>query len=476
MTREDLSHFAGAAGLRGEIPALVRIGAPLTLTAMANMSLAITDVVMMGWIGALELGAGAAISDLYSILFYLAAGVAAAGAPILSSQFGGHSTARLRGTFAEVVIATLGFGLLLAPAVWHGAVVLELLGIEAKVLPDATRYAHWMALTMLPMLAVRACVSWFSAIERTHVVLIGTLITIPANIVGNGMFMFGWFGAPAMGMPGAGVSSFVIAVLLAAGLLTSVRRSAPYTSSPATDPSRRGIFDCWATGLPIGISSLAEVGVFLGATVVMVTFGAAAVAAHAVALRLSGVLYALTLGISQAVTVRVARWNGAGNDRKLRDTVYTATAFGAVICIADIVVVWYFADSIVAVVLGAEHAGSTAFALAVILVRVLAPIEGISALAGVAIGSLRGLKDTRVPMVYSLVGLWGVGAPIAIYLGFSRGLGATGIWLGLLLGVVAVAIPCITRALRVFSGRSERVDRMICPTFECAARGTNRRP
>ncbi len=436
--------------------ALLRIGGPLTLTAMANMSLAITDVIMMGWIGALQLGAGAAISDLYSILFYLAAGIASGGTPILSSLIGANHAVDLRRAFLDTLAATCLAGVLLAPVVWHGATVLGVLGIESAVLPDATRYAHWMAATLLPMLVVRTCVSWFSATQRTQLVLVATLCTIPLNIIGNGMFMFGWLGAPAMGMPGAGVSSFLVAIGLAAGLLVAVLRSGRWRAAGASGPSLRGIVDCWTTGLPIGVSSLAEYGVFLGSTVFMVTFGAAAVAAHAVAMRLSGVLFALSLGISQAATVRVAYWQGAGDGLRVRVTAATAMTIAGAICLFDCLLLWLFAEPIVSLFLVGEDAGSPAFVLAVVLVGILAPVEGIGAFSTVAIGALRGLKDTRTPMVHSLAGLWGVGVPVAIYLSLTRSLGATGIWWGLLAGSVVVTLLVVARSFRMFRSPRQR--------------------
>src|SRR5690606_6624174 len=182
-----------ADSLRGEAAALVRVGGPLTLTALANMGVSITDVIMIGWLGPMLLGAGAAISDLYSIFYYLAAGIASAGAATLASAIGASNHERLRGMFTEVLIATLAAGAVLVPLVWHGAVVLAWLGIEAEVLPDAAGYAHWLAAAMLPMLVVRACIAWFSAVGRTTVVFAFTLSAIPLNVVANGVLMFGWF-------------------------------------------------------------------------------------------------------------------------------------------------------------------------------------------------------------------------------------------------------------------------------------------
>ncbi len=450
-----------ADSLRGEAAALVRIGGPLTLTALANMGVSITDVIMIGWLGPMLLGAGAAISDLYSIFYYLAAGIASAGAAILSSAIGASNHERLRGMFAEVLIATLAAGAVLVPLVWHGAVVLAWLGIEAEVLPDAAGYAHWLAAAMLPMLVVRACIAWFSAVGRTTVVFAFTLSAIPLNVVANGVLMFGWFGGPVLGMPGAGAASLLVALYLAGGLSLAVCRSEVFRRAPPGRPRARGIVECWSIGVPVGVSSLAELGVYLFSTVIVVAFGAAAVAAHAVVLRLSGVLYAFALGLSQAVTVRVARGAGTGSAEQVARLVGAALALACVIALVEWVALWIFADRIAALFIPAgSHAASTA-ALAALLIGILAPVEAIGAIGTTAIGALRGVGDTRVPMAWSLAALWGVGFCVAMYLAFEREMGVAGYWIGLLAGTVVLSAACLVRMWRrlVPRGRHDRTRR-----------------
>jgi MATE family multidrug resistance protein len=431
-----------------ETPHLVRIAWPLTFSALTNMAVAITDVVMMGWISPLALGAGAAVSDIYSIVFYLCAGVAAAGVPILAGMIGAGDRRGLGGALLEVCAATVAAGLVCFPLVWHGAWLLEWLGLDGDILPAAHGYAHWMSLALLPMLLFRAGVAWFSAREKTRVVFYATLGSVPLNILGNGAFMFGWFGFPAMGMPGAGVSSFLVSLYLVAAITILLMRDGVFDGA-SLRISRTGVLTCWRTGIPIGVSSLGELGVYLMSTVVMVKFGAAAVAAHAVALRLSGLLYAIPLGLSQAVTVRVAYWQGAGRDDRIRRSVRTGMVLALAVGVIYLIGIAGAAGHIAQSFLGtAPSAG-----LAVVLLTILAAVEFFTAPGTVAFGALRGIKDTRVPMLYSLSCLWGLGFGAGMTLGFAAKAGAAGFWLGLLLGTVAIAGLGLVRVRRTFFGQ-----------------------
>lgn len=449
----------------GEARRILGIASPLTLASLGSMSLAITDVVMMGWIGPMQLGAGAAVSDWYSIVFYLASGAAAAGAASLSSLIGAGRACRLRSVFIETLIATLVLGLLLSPLVWHAARLLGWLGIEESVLADASGYARWMTLALAPMLLFRVCQSYVSAAAHTRVVFMATVSAIPINIVGNGAFMFGWFGVSPMGMPGAGVSSFLVALFLAVVLVMAVLANDSFRQADPARPTMQGIRECLSTGIPIGVGNLAEYGVYLLSTVLMVGFGAVAVGAHAVALRLSGVLFAFPLGLSQAVTVRIALFAGAGQLQALEGVVRIAAVMGLVLCLVDVVVLYAFAEQIAGLFLDRGAATGGAMALAVTLLWILAPAEALSVAGTLAAAALRGLKDTRVPMLHSMFAHWGAGFPASICLGFGLGFGAVGYWTGLLVGASVGALLISRRLARRLNANRAHLGRSI---RECA--------
>lgn len=189
-----------------------------------------------------------------------------------------------------------------------------------------------------------------------------------------------------------------------------------------------------------------RLGVYLMSTVIMVKFGAAAVAAHAVTLRLSGLVYAIPLGLSQAVTVRVAYWHGAGRNDRVRRSVRTGLALSLIVAVIYLIAIAALAGPVAQIFLGTGPAAS----LAVVLLTILAVVEFFTAPGTVAFGALRGIKDTRVPMLFSLTCLWGLGFCAGMILGFSADAGASGFWLGLLLGSIAIAGLSLARVRRKF--------------------------
>jgi MATE family multidrug resistance protein len=213
-------------------------------------------------------------------------------------------------------------------------------------------------------------------------------------------------------------------------------------------PRWRGLPEYLSIGVPMGFHSLGEVGAFLLSTVLMGIVGAEAVAAHAVAMRVAGVLYAIPLGLSQAATVRVGFGVGA---RSMVTTLYagriayglamvTGLIYLAVVGLHhDVIAGWFILPS-------AENAGI--FALAGLFLVIVAVMQPFECGAVVVPGILRGFRDTRVPMIYALACYWGIGIGGGVLLAFPLERGGLGIWVGLMSGTVVLSLLLTVRFLR----------------------------
>jgi MATE family multidrug resistance protein len=215
--------------------------------------------------------------------------------------------------------------------------------------------------------------------------------------------------------------------------------------APARAVDWRGLAAVLRVGLPIGIATLAEVGVWLGATIYAATLGAADVAAHTLTLRLAGVAYAVPAALLQASMVRMARAETLG-DPALRRAVTTSSltlslSFGIGLCVLIVLGAAPLAHG----VLGGNETGLVAAGLAVNLLMLLGVMECLLGPGSAAAGLLRGRKDTRMPMLYSLVGQWAVGVPIVICLCEGRGFGIAGVWIGLSVGTLLTTVLMLWR-------------------------------
>lgn len=429
---------------------LIALTAPITGTALINMGMSITDTVMMGWSGPEALAAGAVVSDLYSIVYYFMAGILSASAALMAQALGARRGAEVRrvlrqGFFAAAILTIPAFFL-----VWNASSLLRMFGVEEPVIELGNGYRQMMALTIVPMMFVAVWRNAFAALGRPRIFLVATLLALPANGLANAVFMFGVGPIPAMGLAGAGLASAIVATGLAVGFATfavlnaEMRQLCLFPRCWRVD--KRYLAEIFRLGIPIGFSSIGEVGVYLVSTVIISLFGAAALAAHAITLRMAGVVYALTLGLSQATTVRVGYAVGRGDSQQMAESGWTALVVGSAFGLVIFAVLAGTSDKLPWLFLEGGKAGTAAVAsTAAGLLFLLGALNLAVGPASSAMAILRGFKDTRVPMVLCLTATWAIGMPVAYFPGFHLGWSAGGVWTGLVVAEVAMAILMCAR-------------------------------
>jgi multidrug resistance protein, MATE family len=429
---------------------LLRLAAPIMLIALVNMGMSLTDTAMVAALfGTGAMAAVAVGSDLYSIVFYLAAGVLGGFAPFYAGAVArkdGHERARLE-RLGWLTVALLAFAAV--PAVWLAPIWLEPLGIEAGLLDHGSGYTRAMALTLIPMLGVVLYRTLLTAAEMPRVFLRVTLMMLPLNAGMNYILMLGIGPVPAFGPTGAGLSSLIVATASLSLLVAIARRAARQDVALHIGKlDWAGLVAVLRVGLPIGIATVAEVGVFLGATLYAATLGAADVAAHTLVLRIAGVAYAVPTALLQASLVRMARAESIGDTGAARAVTRSSILLSLVFGVTTCLLIVGGASPLVAVAFDATPAGQAAAALAFGLLFLLGVTELVGNPGLAAAGLLRGHKDTRVPMIYVLVGNWGVGAPLGLALCQFGGLGITGVWTGLAAGTLVTTVLTLARLRR----------------------------
>jgi multidrug resistance protein, MATE family len=432
---------------------LIALTAPITGTALTNMGMSITDTVMMGWSGPDALAAGAVVSDLYSIVYYFMAGILSASAALMAQALGARRGAEVRrvlrqGFFAAAILTIPAFFL-----VWNASSLLRMFGVEETVIELGNGYRQMMALTIVPMMFVAVWRNAFAALGRPKIFLVATLLALPANGLANAVFMFGAGPVPAMGLAGAGLASAIVATGLAVGfaafavLNDEMRQLCLFRRCWRVD--KRHLAEIFRLGIPIGFSSIGEVGVYLVSTVIISLFGATALAAHAITLRMAGVVYALTLGLSQAATVRVGYAVGRGDSRGMAESGWTALVIGSAFGLVIFAVLAGTSDRLPWLFLKGSEDGTAAVAsTAAVLLFLLGALNLAVGPASSAMAILRGFKDTRIPMVLCLTAKWAIGMPVAYFAGFHLGWSAGGVWTGLVIGEVVMTILMCARLFR----------------------------
>ncbi|MDH5231639.1 MAG: MATE family efflux transporter [Gammaproteobacteria bacterium] len=428
---------------------LSKIAWPLILSSLVTMSVSITDVLMIGQLGTVQLAAAAAASDYYSIFYYLAAGVAAAISPLIAQARGRKDFRIVKTIWVQGLIVTLLMGIPAALAIYNAPMALTLIGVDQAIVQTGTPYAHMMAIAVFPMLCLSVMHYFLSALNRTRIILYITAASLPVNIIGNYAFLYGNWGVPEMGVAGAGVASIITGSLMFFSLLIYVLKQQctrkyfyfPVQNSKSAE-IRNSVF---VLGLPIGISHFGEMGVFLFATVSMGIFGAEVLAAHTIALRMAGVFYAVPIAYAQAAMVRIGLLAGQKNIRLLTTAIKTAISFSLMAGLLLMSVLIMTRYQLPGLFIEPQKMTDIVNQQAALFILLLALMQPSMIVGTVGAGILRGFKDSAKPMVYSLVSYWGCGFVGALMLAFWLDLQGLGIWVGLLAATISFAVLVVKR-------------------------------
>ncbi len=433
--------------------ALLVLGLPLIASHLAQMLLHVTDTVMLGWYGVTALAAVVLGSSAFFIVFILGSGFGIAVLGMVASALGAGDTTQVRRNTRMGLWLSALYGFAVAPLMWWSGPILLLAGQKPEVAAMAQEYLRIAGFGMVPALLIMVLKSYLAAFERTQIVLWVTLISVPVNVALNWALIFGNWGAPELGVRGAAIATLSVqiigAVLLAAfaGGLRELRQFELFHRF--WRPDLQAMAQVFRLGLPIGLTGLAEGGLFQASALMMGWLGAEALAAHGIALELAALTFMVHLGLSNAATVRVGRADGARDARALRDAAATATAMSLAFAVAAVVVFLAIPETLVALFLDRANPGAAGIiAFGAQLLMVAALFQMFDAMQVMALGLLRGVQDTRVPMWLASVSYWVIGIPASYLLAFPLGLGGVGLWFGLVVGLAAAATLLMVRFWR----------------------------
>jgi MATE family multidrug resistance protein len=436
-----------------ELRATLALAWPLILANVTQQVIQATDVLLMGRLGATQLAAATLALNLTWTLSIFLLGLITASSPMMATALGQRFNAvrDVRRTFRAglwlVMIVMPPYWLLM----WHVGSLMLAFGQSPELAEQGQTFLRAYMWLVAPWLVFQLLRNFVAALERPRIVLWLSLAGIGLNALISWSLMFGHFGLPALGLVGSGVGSTITWTLLC-GALVAVT---------ATDRQFRRfhLFGNWwrfdgqrllamiKLGWPIGATMGLEIGVFALAAYFMGWIGAPAVAAHAVALQLAALTFMVPLGLGQAATVRVGLALGRGDERGISRAGWTAWVVGVAFMGAMALSMWSAPRWLITLFLADIPQNAVVIALAVSFLRVAAAFQLVDGAQVIGAGMLRGLHDTRWPLIFALVGYWGVGLGIGSWLAFAADWKGVGIWIGLASGLAVVAAMMLGRWL-----------------------------
>jgi len=431
-----------------EISATVRLALPLILAQLAAVGTNMVDAILAGHHSAHVLGAVAVGTSIWSLAILSGIGVMMAVPPSVSQLDGAGRRHEVGAVFRQAMWLALVMGGVLWFGVRHASPLVALVGVAPGLRGEVGEFLHaisWGAPALTCYFALRGLSEGLSLTRPSMYFSLGGLVVLaPLGYV----LMFGKLGFAPQGARGCGIATALVLWLEMSAFAVFIARHRYYRGLGLGErfdpPHPKRIGELLWVGLPMAVTLLAEGGLFVAVALAIGTLGEQVVASHQVALNIASFFFMVPLGLAMAITVRVGHAVGRGDARGVRYAGFCGIALtlatqtfsaGLMLSMPHVIASLYTRD--VGVV-------ATATEL-IVLAGFFQLSDGIQVASN---GALRGLKDTRVSMVITLFAYWGVGMPVGWWLAFQRGLGARGMWMGLIAGLSVAAVLLFTRFSR----------------------------
>jgi MATE family, multidrug efflux pump len=453
-----LANSAAAPGnhLTVELTETLRLAVPIALTQLGQIAMMTTDLALIGRLGDEAVAAAALAHTVFFVTFTFGMGLMSAVAPLAAQAFGARNPRLVRRSLRAGLWAGLLISLPMMALPLYGEQILMMLGQAPATARLAQRYLLGLAWGITPALWFLAMRSFMGAVNRPEPGLWITLAAIPANAVLVYLLIHGKFGLPRLELFGAGLAHTTVNFGMFLAALWFAYGRQPFRKYRVLGRIWRIDWTLMrkliVIGAPISVAFLLEYGLFAAAALLMGLISTTALAAHQIALQITAILFMVPLGIGIAATVRVGHAVGRNDAAGVKRAGYVATLLGIVIISALTLAVILGRFAIARFFFGeAAASAGDAVELTATLLMVGATFFVADGIQTVAAGALRGMNDTRVPLVFAAISYWLVGFTAAYGLAFWAGLGAVGVWVGLSCGTAVYATLLILRFRRLAS-------------------------
>lgn len=431
-----------------DISQTIRLAVPVVVGQWAAVAMGFVDTVMVGRVSAEALAAVAVGGSLWATVMLFLTGVVMALPPTLAQARGARRLDRCSSAGWQTFWIGQGLAVLGIAALLGAGSLLRAVEVEQSIVPLAIAYLRAIAVGLPAFAGYQALRFFNEGFAQTRPAMIFGLVGLGANVILNYALIFGAFGAPALGVVGCGYATAAVFWLQFFGLAVYTLRTRRYESLElwrVVAPRVAEIKSLLDLGLPIGVAIFVEASLFSGVALLVGRLGAETVAGHQVAVNFAALTFMMPLGIGMAATVRVGE--GVGKEDPAAARRAGLVGIGLAVAVQSLsALIMATQPEWIARIYSADPGVIKAASGLLILAALFQLPDGLQVSSA---GALRGIKDTRVPMVLTLVAYWGIGLPLAWFLGVHMGLGAQGTWIGLIAGLATAGVLLCARFLRL---------------------------
>ena len=412
------------------------------------MLMGATDTIIAGRASSSDL-AGLAVGNAFSTTIWMfVSGVIFSVTPIVAQLYGAKKFHEIGKKLREILWIALALGIFIGLLFMNMDLILNFLPIDKNITDISISYLKAVALGFT-FITIFTCLRCYSegmtlTIPVFCIAFIGMLINIPLDL----MFVYGWMGAPKLGGVGCGIATSIVSFLMMITLFIYIaiskkyKKTKPFSEfSPPTVATTREVFKL---GFPIGLGIFIELSMFSGAAIILGTLGETIVASHSIAINIASLFFMVPLSIGLAAATRVGNLIGENNPRQAKVASYSTIYMCMLAALLNSIVILIFREYIV----GFYTLDPLVFDLAVSLLIFAAIFQLPDGIQMGALGSLRGYKDTFIPMILLFISYWIFAMPMGYYLtkiGLNGPMGAAGMWYGMIIGLTIFSFLSIIR-------------------------------
>ena len=410
------------------------------LSQLGQVLVGVADSLMVGHLGAEPLAAASLANVIFYVIMVFGLGVSLAVTPLVAAADGEKDASKIRSIFSNGLLVNTVLGILLALVTVASTPVLYSLNQPPPVVTLAIPYLNIITVSVIPYMIFQSLRQFAEGMGNTRQAMYITLTGNALNIVLNYLLIYGKMGFPELGLNGAGWATLIARSVMAFLMGLYIYRAPKFRPFRAaflvSDISKKVIRRILNVGIPAGFQFVFEVSAFGFAAIMMGWLGTQNLAAHQIAINLASISYMMSTGIASAATIRVGNQFGRRDLLNLRAAGNTCFVMVSLFMACAAVIFLGFKN--VLPTLYISEPGVIDIASQLLIVAAFFQIsDGVQV---VGMGALRGIEDVRIPTVIAITAYWIIGLPAGYLLAFSLGMGATGIWYGLLIGLSLAAV------------------------------------
>lgn len=420
--------------------ATISIALPVMISQLGQVSVGVADSMMVGRLGALPLASASLANGIFFVILMFGLGVSMGITPLVSMAEGKGKSKRISNLFGHSLWINLITAIALTGVVLGLSSGIEYLGQPVEVVKLSIPYLLLLTSSLFPFMIFQTFKQFAEGLSQTRQAMYITIFCNLINIFLNWVLIWGMFGAPELGLMGAGwatlISRIMMPILMGFYIMRSKRYHLYSLSLKLKRLSIPMVSRILNIGIPTGFQFIFEVSAFSAAAIMMGWIGVNALAGHQIALNLASISYMMATGLSTAGMIRVSNMVGRGNQKAVRESgiVVFILVLGFMFLAAMIFVV--FRMFLPTLYIDDPEVIATAASL-LIVAALFQLSDGVQV---AALGVLRGLEDVKIPTLVTLVAYWVLGLPLGYFFAFQLEMGEIGIWYGLLIGLSLTAV------------------------------------